>query len=218
MKKRLVIAISLLILLTTISTQKSIVISKFNLKKIIIENNLLLKDKEIKNLLTPFYNKNLIFLENAEVRKALMQNSFIDGFKIKKKYPNTMKIKIFEKTPIAVIVKQKKKFYLSDKIDLIEFKSLPNYQNLPYVFGNKDNFKIFYSNLKKIDFPLNIIKKYTFYETNRWDLETKNNKIIKLPSENYIKSLENYLSLKSKNDFEKYKLFDYRIRNQLILN
>ena len=105
MKKRLVIAISLLILLTTISTQKSIVISKFNLKKIIIENNLLLKDKEIKNLLTPFYNKNLIFLENAEVRKALMQNSFIDGFKIKKKYPNTMKIKIFEKTPIAVIVK-----------------------------------------------------------------------------------------------------------------
>ena len=218
MKKRLVIAISLLILLTTISTQKSIVISKFNLKKIIIENNLLLKDKEIKNLLTPFYNKNLIFLENAEVRKALMQNSFIDGFKIKKKYPNTIKIKIFEKTPIAVIVKQKKKFYLSDKIDLIEFKSLPNYQNLPYVFGNKDNFKIFYSNLKKIDFPLNIIKKYTFYETNRWDLETKNNKIIKLPSENYIKSLENYLSLKSKNDFEKYKLFDYRIRNQLILN
>ena len=218
MKKRLVIAISLLILLTTISTQKSIVISKFNLKKIIIENNLLLKDKEIKNLLTPFYNKNLIFLENAEVRKALMQNSFIDGFKIKKKYPNTMKIKIFEKTPIAVIVKQKKKFYLSDKIDLIEFKSLPNYQHLPYVFGNKDNFKIFYSNLKKIDFPLNIIKKYTFYETNRWDLETKNNKIIKLPSENYIKSLENYLSLKSKNDFEKYKLFDYRIRNQLILN
>ncbi len=218
MKKRLVIAISLLILLTTISTQKSIVISKFNLKKIIIENNLLLKDKEIINLLTPFYNKNLIFLENAEVRKALMQNSFIDGFKIKKKYPNTIKIKIFEKTPIAVIIEQKKKFYLSDKIDLIEFKSLSNYQDLPYVFGNKDNFKIFYSNLKKIDFPLNIIKKYTFYETNRWDLETKNNKIIKLPSENYIKSLENYLNLKSKNDFEKYKLFDYRIRNQLILN
>ena len=138
--------------------------------------------------------------------------------KLKKKYPNTIKIKIFEKTPIAVIIEQKKKFYLSDKIDLIEFKSLSNYQDLPYVFGNKDNFKIFYSNLKKIDFPLNIIKKYTFYETNRWDLETKNNKIIKLPSENYIKSLENYLNLKSKNDFEKYKLFDYRIRNQLILN
>ena len=53
MKKRLIIALSLLILLTTINSQQSLVISKFNLKTIIIENNLLLKDKEIKNLLIP---------------------------------------------------------------------------------------------------------------------------------------------------------------------
>ncbi len=61
MKKRLVIALSLLILLTTINLRQSFVISKFNLKKIIIENNLLIKEKDIKNLLIPFYNKNLIF-------------------------------------------------------------------------------------------------------------------------------------------------------------
>ena len=112
---------------------------------------------------------------------------------------------------------KKKKFYLSEKIDLIEFKNLPNYQTLPYILGNKDDFKIFYNNLKKMNFPLDIIKKYTLFETNRWDLETKNKEIIKLPSRNYSKSLENFLNLKSKNDFEKYKLFDYRISNQLIL-
>ena len=72
-------------------------------------------------------------------------------------------------------------------------------------------------NLKKINFPLDIIKKYSLYKTNRWDLETKNNQVIKLPSKNYLKNLENFLDLKSKNDFEKYKLFDYRISNQLIL-
>ena len=64
MKKRLIIALSLLILLTTINLQQSFVISKFNLKTIVIENNLLLKDKDIKNSLIPFYNKNLIFLNN----------------------------------------------------------------------------------------------------------------------------------------------------------
>ena len=217
MKKRLVIALSLLILLTTINSQQSFVISKFNLKTIIIENNLLLKDEDIKKLLIPFYNKNLILIDNDEFKKALMQNSFIESFNIKKKYPSTLKVKIFEKKPIAVLFNKKTKFYLSEKIDLIEFKNLQNYQTLPYVLGNKDDFKIFYSNLKRINFPLDIIKKYTLFETNRWDLETKNNQVIKLPSKNYTKSLKNFLNLKNKNDFEKYELFDYRINNQLIL-
>jgi len=217
MKKRLIIALSLLILLTTINSQQSLVISKFNLKTIIIENNLLLKDEDIKNLLIPFYNKNLILLDNNEFKKALMQNSFIESFNIKKKYPSTLKVKIFEKKPIAVLFNKKNKFYLSEKIDLIEFKNLQNYQTLPFVLGNKDDFKIFYSNLKRINFPLDIIKKYTLFETNRWDLETKNNQVIKLPSKNYTKSLKNFLNLKNKNDFEKYELFDYRINNQLIL-
>ncbi len=217
MKKRLIIALSLLILLTTINLQQSFVISKFNLKTIVIENNLLLKDKDIKKSLIPFYNKNLIFLNNNEFKKVLMQNSFIESFNIKKKYPSTLKVKIFEKKPIVILQNKKNKFYLSEKIDLIEFKNFPNYQNLPYVLGNKDDFKIFYKNLKKINFPLDIIKKYTLFESNRWDLETKNNQVIKLPSKNYTKSLENFLNLKNKNDFEKYQLFDYRISNQLIL-
>ena len=217
MKKRLVIAIALLILLTTINSHQKIAISKFNLKEIIIENNLLLKDKDIINLLFPIYNKNLLFLKNTEVKRALMQNSFIESFDIKKKYPSTLKIRVFEKRPIAILLNKKNKFYLSEKIDLIEFKSLPDYQNLPYVFGNKDDFKIFYKDLKKINFPTDLIEKYTLYETRRWDLETKNKKVIKLPSKNYITSLENFLDLKGKNSFEKYKLFDYRISNQLIL-
>ena len=217
MKKRLVIALFLLILFTTINSQQRFIASQFDLKTIEIENNLLLKDNDIKNLLITFYNKNLVFLNNNEVKKALMQNSLIESFIIKKKYPNTLKVKIFEKKPIAILFDKKNKFYLSEKIDLIEFKNLPNYQTLPYVLGNKDDFKIFYNNLIKINFPLNVVKKYTLYSTDRWDIETKDNQVIKLPSKNYLKSLKNFLILKSKNDFEKYKLFDYRINKQLIL-
>ena len=217
MKKRLVIALFLLILFTTFNSQQKFIISHFGLKTIEIENNLLLKDNDIKNLLISFYNKNLVLLNNNEVKKALMQNSLIESFKIKKKYPNTLTVKIFEKKPIAVLFDKKNKFYLSEKIDLIEFRNLPNYQTLPYVLGNKDDFKIFYNNLKKINFPLNEVKKYTLYETGRWDLETKDNQVIKLPSKNYLKNLKNFLDLKSKNDFGKYKLFDYRISKQLIL-
>ena len=217
MKKRLVIALFLLILFTTINSQQRFIISYFDLKTIEIENNLLLKDNDIKNLLISFYNKNLLLLNNNEVRKVLMQNSLIESFNIKKKYPNTLKVKIFEKKPIAVLFDKKNKFYLSEKIDLIEFRNLPNYQTLPYVLGNKDDFKIFYNNLKKINFPLNVVKKYTLYETDRWDIETIDNQVIKLPSKNYLKNLKNFLNLKTKNDFGKYKLFDYRISKHLIL-
>ncbi len=217
MKKRIVISFFLFILLTTINSKQNFIISKFDLKKITIENNLLLSDKDIKDLLSSAYNENLLFLDNDKIKKALMQNSFIESFNIKKKYPSTLKIKIIEKKPIAILLNQKKKFYLSEKIDLIEFNNLPKYENLPYVFGNRDDFEIFYNNLKQINFPLNIIEKYTFYETKRWDLKTKNNKVIKLPSKNYTKSLKSYLKLKDNNSFENYELFDYRISNQLIL-
>ena len=43
----------------------------------------------------------------------------------------------------------KKKFYLSENIDLIKFKNLENYQNLPHIFGDKERFEQLYLNLKK---------------------------------------------------------------------
>ena len=85
MNKKTVIAIALLILLSTIFPAKKINISKFNLKKIKIENNFLIKDSEIKKLLVSIYDRNLIFLKNKEIEEILMKNNFIEGFNIKKK-------------------------------------------------------------------------------------------------------------------------------------
>ena len=217
MKKRIVIAIALLISLSTIVSHQKLKISKFNLTEINIKNNFLISDKEIKDLILPIYNKNLIFLNNDEIKQALEVSTFIESFKIKKKYPDTLEIKIFEKKPIAILLDKKKKYLLSDKIDLIEFKNLPDFENLPYVLGNKDEFKILYKNLKQLNFPFETIKKYTLFNSTRWDLQTKNNQIIKLPIEDYNKSIESFLDLKNKNNLKNYKIFDYRINNQLIL-
>ena len=146
-----------------------------------------------------------------------MKNSFIDSFKVRKVYPKTLKIKIFENKPIAIVFYNKKKFYLSEKIELIELIELQKYENLPYVIGNHKNFKNLYRVLKQLNFPFNLVKKFILYESNRWDIEMKNNKIIKLPSMEYKKSLENFLKIKDKNEFKKYKIFDFRVNNQLIL-
>lgn len=217
MKKRVYIGLALFFLLTTIISNKQIISPKLNLQIIEIENNLMLQSKDIKNSLASIYEKNLLLLNYNEIENILLQNSLIESFSIKKKFPDTLKIKIVEKKPIAILFYKKKRYYISDKIQIFEFKNHQEFQNLPQVFGEKEKFKIFYENLKKIDFPFDQIKKYTLFKSNRWDIETKNNKIIKLPEKEYIKSLENYFMIKNNKNFSKYLLFDYRIKNQLIL-
>ena len=118
-----------------------------------MENNNLLKESEIKKILEPIYGKNLIFLNNSKVEKILMKNDLIESFKLKKKYQDTLKIKIFEKEPIFILQSGANKFYLSEKIDLIKFYDFKQYHDLPYVIGNKKSFEKFYNNLKRQIFP-----------------------------------------------------------------
>ena len=217
MKKRLVIAIALLVLFSTYKPKKLFLINKFNIEIIEVENNLILKENEINTDLAFLYNTNIFFLNKSNIEKAFKKKSFIESFEIKKVYPNKLKIKIFEKKPILILIYKKQRFYISDNMELINYSDLEEYKNLPIVFGDKENFKILYKNLKKINFPLDLIKNYYLFESNRWDLETYNNKLIKLPSENYSKSLKNFINLNKKKNFDKYKVFDYRIKNQLIL-
>ncbi|MDB9792996.1 FtsQ-type POTRA domain-containing protein [Pelagibacteraceae bacterium] len=217
MKKRLVIALALLVLFSTYKPQKLILSSKFNIEEIKIENNFVLNDKEIKKDLAFLYNKNLIFLKISNVAKILKKNNFIDSFEIKKIYPNKLKIKIYEKKPIAILQNKDKKFYISENVNLINFIDLKNYKDLPTIFGNKESFEILFKNLKEIDFPFDLIKRYYLYESKRWDLETYKKRLIKLPAENYTKSLKNFMNLRKENNFNKYEVFDYRINNQLIL-
>ena len=217
MKNRLIIALLLLVLLSTYKPQKLFLSTKLNIEEIKIENNSILEEAEIKKRLNFLYQTNLIFLKSSEIEKILKKIDFIESFEIKKIYPKKLIIKIYEKKPIAILQYKKNKFYISENINLIDFIVLENYRNLPIVFVNKENFKDLYINLKKINFPLDLIKKYYYYESNRWDLEIYQKKIIKLPTKNYIQSLEKFINFKKENNLDKYQVFDYRINDQLIL-
>ena len=94
---------------------------------------------------------------------------------------------------------------------------MKEFENLPLVFGDELNFKKFHSSLKKINFPINTVKSFYFFETKRWDLTTKQNQTIKLPPKNFEKSLKNFMSIKNEENFIQYKTFDYRIKEQLII-
>ena len=72
--------------------------------------------------------------------------------------------------------------------------------------------------MDQLDFPISEIKSFYYFDIGRWDILFKNNKVIKLPVENFNASLKNYIELEKKINFENYSIFDYRIKDQLILN
>ena len=219
MKKTLIGLITLFILLTTYTPNFNFILSSnLNIQQIKIENNSVIESDKIKKKLSFLYEENLFFLNINDIKENLNDEIFIESFSIKKIYPNKIKLIIVEKKPIAILHNKKKKFYISDKGDLIKFINLEIYNDLPTVFGNGENFYSLFQDLQNIRFPLEMIKSFYFFESGRWDLIMHDDKIIKLPINNYIFSLNNFMKLKSNSNFNNYKIFDYRIKDQLILN
>ena len=218
MRKRLLIALLLLLILSTYNSNTNTdFYSRFNINEILIENNYILSRSEVEKNLSFLKDKNLFLLTSKDIEEQIKKDSFIESISIRKIYPNKIKVKIFEKKPLVILQHKKKKFYYTDQGDLISFVKKNNFIDLPVVFSDKKNFEAFHKELQTINFPFNLIDSLYFFESRRWDLKTKKNQTIKLPIENYHKSLINFLDIKDKDNFAKYKIFDYRISNQLIL-
>ena len=152
------------------------------------------------------------------MNKILINNKLIDYIELKKIYPSKLIVTIYEKEAIAIINDKKNKYYLIKDGEEIIFFNNAILENLPNIFGKQENFLEVYSALIQLSFPISKIKSFYYFDIGRWDIILNNNKIIKLPVNNYTLSLKNFLELEKKINFEKYSTFDYRIEDQLILN
>ena len=167
MKKSLFGLIILFILLTTYTPKFNFIInSNLHIQKIKIENNSIVEADRIKKKLSFLYKENLFFLNIKDIEKNLKSETFIESFSIKKIYPNTLKLIIVEKKPIAILQNKKKKFYISNKGNLINFTDIKIYNDLPTVFGNGVTFYSLYQDLQNIRFPLETIKSFFFILQN----------------------------------------------------
>jgi cell division protein FtsQ len=180
-----------------------------------------LDDKDKSILLKKIKNLNLdnIFLVNRNnLINEIELNSLVEKYFIFKRYPSSIDINI-EKTKFLAKINEKDKiFYLGSNGKLTK-NDFSNNQ-LPYIFGNPNVIEFF--NIKKIidksEISYEEIKNLYFFSSKRWDLELKDNTIIKLPNENTNLALKLALEFLHTNEFKDNKIIDARIKNQIILD
>ncbi len=161
---------------------------------------------------------NLFFLNNLKVKEVMNSNNLVEKYSVFKNYPNTLNIEIYKTKFLAKLQKDKKNYYLGSNGKLIKATDLN--QNLPFIFGDFQN-KNFFELKEAIDqtsFSYNEVKKLFFFKSGRWDIETKNGLLIKLPKDNIKKSLELFINFLNENSKIKITEIDLRQHNQIITN
>ena len=162
--------------------------------------------------------KNIFFLNEKEISQLISSNSLVENYEIFKKYPYALNIKI-EKTEFLAKINNNGKLLVigsNGKLSDIKFSE----KELPFIFGNPeiDEFIKFTNIIEKSKFSLSEIKNLYFFPSKRWDLELKNDIILKL-SKDYTKlSLDQAFELLNDGNFNDIKVVDARIKNQIILN
>jgi cell division septal protein FtsQ len=190
----------------------------FKIKNIEIENNFLIKKNEVEEKLSNIYEKNILFIKRTDIEEPLKEIDFFKKIEVKKRYPNTIVIKIFETKPVAILLKNKVRYLIDSSSNLIFLKENVSYNELPSVFGEQaeSNFIYFFDQLKNSDFPYKEIKNFYYFQIGRWDLELSNNKIIKLPYDNTKDAILKSIELLDRKDFKNYNIIDLRVDDKII--
>ena len=162
--------------------------------------------------------ENIFFLNENQIKEIMNSNSLVESYTVFKKYPSTLNIKVHKTKLLAQIQKNGENFFLGSNGKLIKMGDMKS--KVPYLFGNFQNSNFF--ELKKaIDetsFNYNEIKNLFFFKSGRWDIETNQGLIVKLPKDDLIRSLKFLASFLSQNNKQEINNIDLRQYNQIIIN
>jgi len=226
MKKlyRIVLLIIVLIFLSTYSPSGfNLILQKDNtflkIQKIEIVNNSLIKNSEIKERLSKIYNKNILLIRREDIEDPLKEINFLEKIEVKKKYPNTIIVEVFETKPVATLYKNKTKYLLDSLSNLILFKDNENFNQLPSIFGEEAEkyFMYFFNQLENNNFPIESVKKFYFFQIGRWDLQLASGRLVKFPHRNIDYAIKKSIELLDRKDFENYNIIDLRIDGKIIV-
>ena len=226
MKKlyKIILLLTILIFLTTYNPDKIIFFNKnnnffFKIQNIEITNNNKINKTDIINKLNHIYNKNILFISNNDISEPLKTVNYLEKIEVKKKYPDTIVIKIYETKPVGILFKNNTKYIIDTVSNLITFNNNLVNNNFPNIFGKdaEKDFINFFEQLKNNKFPRKQVKNYYYFQVGRWDVKLTNNQIIKFPSKKRKEAIQQSVKLLNHEDFENYKVIDLRIHGKIVV-
>jgi cell division protein FtsQ len=202
-------------LLLVVGSINNINLNSLKLKNI---NNINITGFDIKAKLTLFKKienlnlKNIFLISKIDLINEIESNSLVENYSVFKRYPSSLDINIEKTKFLAKINKNGQIFYIGSNGKFVKDDFLNN--QLPFIFGNPKVIEFF--NIKEIIDKSKIsyseIKNLYFFPSKRWDLELRDNIIIKLPNDNISLALNLVTEFLNEN-----KYIDARIKNQIIL-
>ena len=208
-------------LLISVGSVNNINLNNLKFNEITNINVVGLEEKDNFILLNKIKNLNLdnIFSINKdEISNPIDSNSLVENYNIFKRYPSSIHVNI-EKTKFLARINEGEKIFLvgtNGKLTKDKFSK----NELPFIFGNPniDRFLVFKKMIDQSKISYDEIKNLYFFSSKRWDIELKNNILIKLSKNNTKASLKLVLEFLHGNEFKDIKMIDARITNQIILN
>ena len=216
-KNKILTYLILLIILSTTSgkfveNQNSYLstINQINIEGLSNANN-----SKIYNELNNLFYKNILLVGREELQRVIGKYNIIQEYNIKKIYPSTINISIKPTQFVARLSSNDQLVGINGK--LIEDKE--NNDILPYIFGefNSQDFLDFKKNIAQSKFTFEKFKTLYFFPSNRWDILTNDDILIKLSQDNISESLNLAYKIISSNDFKNKNLVDLRMDNHLII-
>ena len=188
-------------------------INNINIVGLEVEDKLSL-NQNIKN-----FNLNNIFsISKIDLINEIESNAIIEKYSIFKRYPSSLDFNIKKTKFLARINKNGQIFYIGSNGKFIKNDFLNN--QLPFIFGSPtvDEFLRIKKIIDESKISYGEIKNLYFFPSKRWDLELRDNIIIKLPKDNTNLALNLTIEFLHDSEFNDNKTIDARIENQIILN
>jgi cell division protein FtsQ len=217
-KNKVILYIIFFLILTTISgkftTNKNNY--SYTVSQINIEGLSKAENSKILNELNSLFYKNILLIGKEEIKLVLKKYNIIQEYKIRKIYPSRIDISI-RPTKFVARIYNYDHFLVGANGKLIKDKE--NIEILPYIFGefNSKEFLVFKKNIDQSKFIFTEFKTLYFFPSNRWDILTNSDILIKLPEDNLLQSLNFAYKMINSNEFKDKNLIDLRVNDHLII-
>ena len=177
-----------------------------------------LNDK-IKNKMAYLKYRSIYKIDENKIINNLQEYAFIENYKVSKVYPSKLIIELIETEYLAKTILNNQKYIVGSNGKLIDIKHIRDESELPNIFGNFSS-KSFIKLIEKINyakFDYSEINNFYYFPNLRWDIEMKNNLLIKLPRNNLESSLNKINKIIKDSKFSNARIIDLRLPGQLII-